>query len=42
MSGEVPETYLGVRVPDVLKSNWDQSEAFWWRLGVRCSQGVGL
>lgn len=32
-----PETYRGVRVPEVLRPNWDQPEASWWRLGVNAA-----
>lgn len=29
-----PETYRGVTVPEVLRPNWDQPEAHWWRTGT--------
>lgn len=29
-----PATYRGITVPEILRPNWDQHEASWWRLGV--------
>lgn len=33
-TADVPITYRGVKIPETLKPNWDQPEAFWWRKGV--------
>lgn len=35
-----PPTYRGVGVPEVLRPNWDQPEAHWWREGVKVALGV--
>lgn len=35
-----PETYRGTPVPVVLRPNWDQPEASWWRAGVLNALGV--
>jgi len=34
-----PEFYYGASVPEILKPNWDQNEAAWWRQGVRDALG---
>lgn len=37
-----PETYRGVPVQAGLRPNWDQPEAYWWRLGVQDALGVAV
>ena len=41
LSGIGPSTYMGVKVPHVLRPNWfdNRPEISWWKSGVRSALG---